>query len=38
VPGAAGQPHTTITEAGHFVTEDKPREFADILNGFVAAS
>jgi pimeloyl-ACP methyl ester carboxylesterase len=38
VPGAAGQRHTTITDAGHFVTEDKPREFADILNGFVAAT
>lgn len=35
VPGAAGQPHTTITGAGHFLQEDKGPEFARIINDFI---
>jgi len=31
VPGAAGQPHTTITGAGHFVQEDRGPELAAVL-------
>ncbi len=38
VPGAKGQPHTTIEGAGHFLQEDKGAELADIIVGFVAAT
>lgn len=38
VPGAQGQPHTTIEGAGHFLQEDKGAELADIIVGFVAAT
>lgn len=31
VPGAAGQPHTTITGAGHFVQEDNPVDLAQAV-------
>lgn len=31
VPGAAGQPHTTITNAHHFFQEDAAPELAEIL-------
>ena len=31
VPGAAGQPHTTITGGGHFVQEDRGPELAAVL-------
>ncbi len=31
VPGAAGQPHTTILNAGHFLQEDASAELAQIL-------
>ena len=31
VPGAAGQPHTTITAAGHFVQEDRGPELGRII-------
>jgi haloalkane dehalogenase len=31
VPGAGGQPHTTITGAGHFVQEDAGPELARVL-------
>lgn len=37
-PGAQGQPHTTIADAGHFLQEDKGRELATVVAGFVAAS
>ncbi len=36
VPGAAGQPHTTIRGAGHFVQEDAGEELARIALDFVA--
>jgi haloalkane dehalogenase len=31
IPGAAGQPHTTIEGAGHFSQEDAPEQLADIV-------
>ena len=38
VPGAAGQPHTTIEGAGHFLQEDKGEEVARVVADFVAAT
>ncbi|MCH7998926.1 MAG: haloalkane dehalogenase [Chloroflexi bacterium] len=38
VPGAAGQPHTTITGAGHFLQEDKGPELAAVVVDFIARS
>lgn len=38
IPGAQGQPHTTIVGGGHFVQEDKGPEFAAIVNDFIAAT
>jgi len=38
VPGAQGQPHTTITGAGHFLQEDKGEELAQVLLDFIARS
>jgi haloalkane dehalogenase len=37
VPGAQGQPHTTITGAGHFLQEDRGEELAQIIVGFLAS-
>jgi len=37
IPGAAGQPHTTIVNAGHFVQEDAGPELAAIVAAFVNA-
>ncbi len=34
VPGAQGQPHVKIDNAGHFLQEDKPDELAEILIRF----
>ncbi len=36
VPGAAGQPHTTIEGAGHFLQEDKGPELAQVILDFIA--
>ncbi|GHO80373.1 haloalkane dehalogenase [Ktedonobacter sp. SOSP1-85] len=36
IPGAKGQPHTTITSAGHFLQEDKGPDLARIINEFIA--
>ncbi|HUA93993.1 MAG TPA: haloalkane dehalogenase [Acidimicrobiales bacterium] len=36
VPGAAGQPHITIEEAGHFLQEDKGEELAAVVVDFIA--
>ena len=36
VPGAAGQPHTTIAGAGHFLQEDAGEELAGVVAGFVS--
>jgi haloalkane dehalogenase len=38
VPGAARQPHTVITGAGHFLQEDKGEELARLLVEFVRAT
>lgn len=38
VPGAAGQPHVTIENAGHFVQEDEPARLASIIIDFIAAT
>jgi len=35
VPGAAGQPHTTITGGGHFLQEDRGAELAAVVAAFV---
>jgi haloalkane dehalogenase len=36
IPGAEGQPHTTITQAGHFIQEDKGEELANVVVDFMA--
>jgi haloalkane dehalogenase len=38
VPGAAGQPHTTIEGGGHFLQEDRGPELAAAVAGFIAAT
>ena len=35
IPGAAGQPHTTIVDAGHFLQEDRGEELARVVVEFV---
>ncbi len=35
IPGCAGQPHTTIENAGHFLQEDKGEEWAEIIVKFL---
>lgn len=35
IPGAAGQPHTTITGAGHFLQEDQGEQLAAVVARFV---
>ncbi|CAN5913141.1 haloalkane dehalogenase [soil metagenome] len=37
-PGAQGQAHTTITDAGHFLQEDKGRELAAVIADFARPS
>lgn len=38
VPGAKGQPHTTIKDAGHFLQEDKGPELAQVTLDFMAGT
>jgi len=38
VPGTAGQPHTTIKGAGHFLQEDKGEQLAQVIADFIAAT
>ncbi len=38
VPGAKGQPHTTITGGGHFLQEDKGEDLARVVVDFMAAT
>jgi haloalkane dehalogenase len=38
VPGARGLSHPTLSGAGHFLQEDKGRELADVIAGFVGSS
>ena len=35
VPGAQGQPHTTITGGGHFLQEDRGAELAQVVVAFL---
>lgn len=35
IPGAAGQAHVMISGGGHFLQEDKGRELAEVVVGFV---
>ncbi|MEM9565528.1 MAG: haloalkane dehalogenase [Actinomycetota bacterium] len=37
VPGAGGQPHTTIEGGGHFLQEDRGPELARVLVDFIGA-
>ncbi|MBL8779489.1 MAG: haloalkane dehalogenase [Alphaproteobacteria bacterium] len=36
VPGAKGQPHTTIKDAGHFLQEDAPDELVRHIHALIA--
>ena len=36
--GAAGQPHRIITDAGHFLQEDKPDELVALILDFIASA
>ncbi|WP_198663386.1 haloalkane dehalogenase [Jiangella endophytica] len=36
VPGAAGQPHSVIADAHHFLQEDKPGDVAAAIDDFIA--
>ena len=36
VPGAAGQPHTTVEGGGHFLQEDRGPELAHLIVDFIA--
>jgi haloalkane dehalogenase len=36
IPGAAGQPHTTLEHAGHFLQEDRGEELARVVVDFIA--
>ncbi len=38
VPGAQGQPHTTIEGGNHFIQEDKPEELVAQLVAFIEAN
>jgi haloalkane dehalogenase len=38
VPGAAGQPHTTIVGGGHFLQEDRGPELAAVISDFIEAT
>lgn len=38
VPGAKGQAHTTITNAGHFLQENAGEELANVIAGFIEAT
>lgn len=36
IPGAAGQPHTVIARAGHFLQEDAGEDLARVIADFIA--
>jgi haloalkane dehalogenase len=38
IPGAAGQPHTTIVGGGHFLQEDKGEELAAVVADLIAST
>jgi haloalkane dehalogenase len=35
IPGAKGQPHRIIKDAGHFLQEDKPDELIALIDDFI---
>ena len=35
LPGAQGQPHTVLPDAGHFLQEDVGDDLADLTNAFI---
>ena len=35
VPGAQGQPHTTIRRGGHFLQEDQPEQLAALIDAMI---
>jgi haloalkane dehalogenase len=37
IPGAKGQPHTTIKHAGHFLQEDASEQLATLINALIAS-
>ena len=38
IPGAAGQPHTRIRGAGHFIQEDRGEELARVIADWIAST
>jgi haloalkane dehalogenase len=38
IPGAKGQPHRIVKDAGHFLQEDKPDELVALIKDFIAAT
>ena len=38
IPGASGQPHTILTDAGHFLQEDKGEDLARIVIDFITGT
>jgi haloalkane dehalogenase len=38
VPGARGQPHTTIAGGGHFLQENRPAEVVKVIVNFMRSS
>jgi len=38
IPGAVGQPHTTIVGGGHFLQEDRGEELAAVVAAFIATT
>jgi len=38
IPGAAGQPHTTIVGGGHFLQEDRGPELAEVIARFIGTT
>ncbi len=38
VPGADGQPHTTVQGAAHFIQEDQPDQLVELLIAFIGES
>ena len=38
IPGAKGQPHSTIRNGGHFLQEDQGERFAEVVVDFIRAT
>lgn len=38
IPGASGQKHTVIKDAGHFLQEEKGEELAEVVNAFITTN